>query len=1257
LKLPRIHNHLPKRSFLIAAAVLFLLSFLTAWFFQSKPSVGHHQKLLQRYITEQQEDAVNLLNDTGLLRRLVLHTESKESFDEIHQKKYGLFIFAETISESQDLLYWNKQEIIPPVPDFYEPDGIYSRQLINGYYVVHKKSLSLAGMSSNLVAYVLIPVLNQYYLETQASRTQFAHNEEAVSKIRFADKRTDFPVHSIDGVTLFFLEQAPLTAQGAADPVTLAIRLVGLILLLIYLHLFIETVEKKRGPWVAVATLATALIICRLVLYFLPGVFSLRQLPLFDPRFYAADSVNRSLGDLLISASFLCWIVLFAWAVLGPIKKIPVFLKGKGIIVAGVAAIFLLIFTTFQLAGIIYDLVANSKISFDVTDFFGLSIHSAFGFVVLALLVLTYHYFSRLLFRFILLAIPNLVYVYFTVAVVGLIFLTIRTGDLIVLFYLPILGWLVIYTLLLSQEQLIVNRLRITIAGMLFWLFVFSVSLAVLIMQGNQEREWRERQAIAEKYDELSDPNKARALNIALAFLTEDFLKKNFKRFYREPENRLLRDSFITTNSLGYFNSYNTSFYVFDAQGQPVNNLDNRSYEELDNILALQSKRVEGSLGLHYYETAFDEFIYITKREVTDDEGEKRGSLFIVSAPKHFETANDLYPNLFRQTSGNNIDRSPIYSYAIYKAGKLIKHSTRYGFSTQLGTAELPTQEFEKREGNGNTELWFKASTNKTVVIARKKDSLIESITMFSYLFCAFLFMVGVLQFFNFLIKLARNRNSALMFSSWNIRSQIHGTIIFISVLSFLIIGAATISFFSSRFNRNNIERLSRTASGAVAEMEQKVDKAGLLVNNVINFSDSASSNTLKTAIDEIANVHSMIVNIYDLDGNLRVTSDADIYRRGLLSTKMHPKAYFNLRNLHKVQFVDNEHINQFEYQSIYTAIRNTKGDTYAYLNVPSFNAPLELNQEISNFIVTIINLNAFIFLIAGVIALFITNRITRSFSVISDKMKEITLGRANEEIVWTRNDEIGELVKQYNKMVHQLERSADALAKSEREGAWREMARQVAHEIKNPLTPMKLSIQYLQRAIQTNQPNVQQLTSNVATTLIEQIDHLSKIAADFSQFANIGNKKVEEIDLHNVLRSLVDLYTSNPNMQMEWNPLSYPLMMRADKTHMNRLFTNLLTNAVDACSEARGCLISIDEKTENNFVTISIRDNGEGIPEEMRSKIFTPNFTTKTSGTGLGLAMCKSIVEQAGGSIWFQTKEGEGTTFYVRLPLLNQSF
>ncbi|MBC7902309.1 MAG: GHKL domain-containing protein, partial [Gemmatimonadaceae bacterium] len=230
---------------------------------------------------------------------------------------------------------------------------------------------------------------------------------------------------------------------------------------------------------------------------------------------------------------------------------------------------------------------------------------------------------------------------------------------------------------------------------------------------------------------------------------------------------------------------------------------------------------------------------------------------------------------------------------------------------------------------------------------------------------------------------------------------------------------------------------------------------------------------------------------------------------------------------------------------------------------------------------------------------------------------------------------------------------SAAQLAKSEREGAWREMARQVAHEIKNPLTPMKLSIQYLQKAIHNNSPNVKEMTSSVAKTLVEQIDHLSKIAADFSQFANIGNPRSEVFDLHEMLHSLTSLYLATENLEFDWKPVPQRIMLFADKTQLNRLFTNLLQNAVEACEEEDVKLVVMEEELEGENIVVKITDNGEGIPEHIQAKIFTPNFTTKTSGTGLGLAMSKSIVEQAKGELWFETNEARGTTFFVRLPLL----
>jgi nitrogen fixation/metabolism regulation signal transduction histidine kinase len=417
---------------------------------------------------------------------------------------------------------------------------------------------------------------------------------------------------------------------------------------------------------------------------------------------------------------------------------------------------------------------------------------------------------------------------------------------------------------------------------------------------------------------------------------------------------------------------------------------------------------------------------------------------------------------------------------------------------------------------------------------------------------------------------------------------------------------------------------------------------------------DSLGTDRLATAIAGIAEIHNVDVNLYNTSGSLTVSSQPLVYNKGILSRLMDPEAFYNMQSLRRIQHVQNEHAGRLSYLSIYVPLKDENRNVQGYINIPYFTSSRDLNQEISNFLVTLINLNAFIFLIAGVIAVFLTNRITRSFSWIGERMREINLGKHNEEISWTRKDEIGGLVSEYNKMVKKLEQSAVDMAKSEREGAWREMARQVAHEIKNPLTPMKLSIQYLQKAIDNNAPNVKELSSSVAGTLIEQIEYLSKIASEFSQFANIGNIRNEVFDVHETLHSLVLLHSLQDHAMVTWQPLPVKVMVSADRTQINRLFTNLLQNAIEAIPEEKQGEVILQEELRDGEVIISVQDNGGGIPEDMESKIFSPNFTTKTSGTGLGLAMCKGIVEQAKGRIWFDTRLGEGSIFYIALPLAN---
>ena len=278
---------------------------------------------------------------------------------------------------------------------------------------------------------------------------------------------------------------------------------------------------------------------------------------------------------------------------------------------------------------------------------------------------------------------------------------------------------------------------------------------------------------------------------------------------------------------------------------------------------------------------------------------------------------------------------------------------------------------------------------------------------------------------------------------------------------------------------------------------------------------------------------------------------------------------------------------------------------------------------------------------------------ISKPISSIVDRLKEFKLGGRNAKLVWDRQDELGILIDEYNIMVEKIEDSAEILAQSEREEAWREMAKQVAHEIKNPLTPMKLSIQYLQHAHRSNPDNIEPLMKRVCNTLVEQIDNLSQIASEFSNFAKMPKAENQKIELNHLVRSVYDLFKEHRDKKISLKIPTEAFYVYADKNHLIRVLNNLVKNAIQAIPDERVGVIDISLIERDNKAVVIVKDNGTGIDDKMKEKVFVPNFTTKNSGTGLGLAISKSIIDSVSGSIYFETEVGIGTSFYVVLPIM----
>jgi len=1244
---------LRKNAYLILGTViLFAVAYIIILYLAGDTSTKLLRNSIESFLQKRESDFNRLSKDTNLIRNLFGQEYTKNELDKLVEKQYGILIYQKDSANAYTLKFWSDQSSVVPDSLLARPDGNYFVVLSNGQYELVKKTFNnIFYKPIYLVA--LIPVRWQYYVSPENLKPEFVRFSSAERRVRISTVPTELPVTSSYGNILFYLQKVEGYHAAKYSGPLLTLILCGVLLLMVVLHNIARSIAEQFGRFTGIVFLVVAILLLRTFIYSFPSFLHLRQYELFDPTIYSSNFVLRSLGDLLINALLFCWIILFIKQEIAA-YSLPLFRSWwkRWLIVTIVLAV--MVVTTFVFADIVQSLVADARISFNVTNFFSLTIYSVIGFIVLAALALSYFFFTQILIKLIRGYIVNRSMIaYIIIAFAGLTILTFDHDTAAVELNIYVLIWLLLYVWVMLRNVFSGLNYRLNVSEVLFWLFVFSISISVIIIFENRKIEFEQGRKFADRLAEQFDPSSEKMVTMSLIYFDNDFLYQNFDRLKDPAANRFIKDSMINNNFSGYTDKYETKIYTYDSTEKPLYNKDPVSFDTLNTIFKLQGKPASIP-DLKYYEKSFDKFTYIYKKTIESPSKKIFGYLFILATPKNYKSGG-LVPELTQQRTEYLPEYSPFSSYAIYSDMNLsffYNNYDNYPFPIELTESQIPKKDFVTRRNGSYDELWHSISEDKIIVIAKRDNFVTEAITLFAYLFSSFLLLVALFWFASVLIQTRLHWSQLREYLQLNIRSQIHTTIIFVSLFLFIVIGVATIFFLINRYNRNNQDQLSNSLKVMVSEIQNKLP--GLTdVSNNANLEDVYSRDELEKLANSVASIHGMDINLYNLKGRMIVSSNPFVYTKGILSERMHPLAYYYMHQLGSIEYFNNEKIGGLSYLSIYCPIRLGSGKACAFLNIPYFKTEYELNDEISKFLVTIINLNVFIFLIAGTVALFLTNRITSSFTLISEKMQQMNLSKTNEIIEWKTNDEIGGLIREYNKMVEKLEESAAALAKSEREGAWREMARQVAHEIKNPLTPMKLSIQYLQKAITNNSVNVKELTANVANTLVEQIDHLSKIAADFSQFANIGNPKNEVFDLHEMLYSLTSLYETTENLLFKWVPVPQRIMVYADKTQLNRLFTNLLQNALEACNSEEKCVVSVSEELKDESIIIKVTDNGEGIPESMHTKIFMPNFTTKSSGTGLGLAMSKTIVEQAKGKIWFETIVGKGTTFFVELPVL----
>jgi len=524
----------------------------------------------------------------------------------------------------------------------------------------------------------------------------------------------------------------------------------------------------------------------------------------------------------------------------------------------------------------------------------------------------------------------------------------------------------------------------------------------------------------------------------------------------------------------------------------------------------------------------------------------------------------------------------------------------------------------------------YRHSPGIFVMVSKKQDRVIQFISLFSFLFTSLALVISLIFLLNVFFKFIPDGWRLRLAKGQSIRRRIQYVILGVLILSFATVFAVT-SFYLRDF---------RTDEPSVLTEKQRLGLQ-FLRDRLVNSADSTTSLSSVNSYTE----NNVQYNIYGTSGKLLSESQNSIF-------KLAPKSLTNNSSTSSTEGI--ALVNYQNWSGAFQRMPFNKSNVV--VSVTENQADSSDDYFINNLLGTLLNVYIFLFVVASSIALTFSDTITRPLLKLREKFSSVKIGRSNEPIDWHSNDELGQLINDYNRMIAKIEDSVNTLTMTERELAWREMAKQVAHEIKNPLTPMKLSLQHMQMAAKRDPERAQELIDGIGKTLLEQIDNLAHIASEFSNFAKMPTPENKRVVLNEVASSVHDLFRKREDMDINLYIPIDEIYVFGDHHYMSRVLINLLKNAIQAIpNERRGSIEIHVYKDEENAI-IKVKDNGTGIPEAIQDKVFQPNFTSKNSGTGLGLAICANIVESFNGKIYFETTQNIGTTFFIEIPLMHMA-
>jgi len=1134
--------------------------------------------------------------------------------------------------KKDQLVYWSDNSISHAGFNAAIPDGQRFLFLSNAWFIVKPY------INDSMRVYGLVCIKTEYPYDNDFLPNRFLPDLglPRTTELLTEPQPGSFAIHDWEGIYLFSVrfsnnELRYMRVESYLVPFLWILCFFSLLLLL---NSIIRQVKRPRGKAVILGATIVLLFILRILQYKFHLPDDLYALDAFGPVPFARSLFLPSLGDVFAnSLLFLFIIYLFS----RDFHPSEIWLKrpGRKHLIPVLLLMFVLTACYLYTHYILSNLILHSTISFEAYRLASLNVYSILGLLIAAM-----HFAALLLIANKLLAYCTYSYPF---GKVFYLFVLINAGAFLVMYLadyrldgVSYLALIAMFALLMAMHYRGISVAVYTPLSAL--VIAFSVYLVFFISYYSNRKNNNNMRVMAENLAAQHDPVAEYLLVDISKLLSNDETLKRFLFNLDVPSEQIF--NYLRSNYFnGFWGKYTLQF--IDCWPETKIILEEAPIPEEMNCHVFYNQLIEtGSMQLpgtwfYFLDSPNGRINYLGTLRFMNPVNQKEVS-FYLELKSRLTSEEPGFPELLLDEKFRQNKLLEEFSYAKYFDNKLVTQSGSFPYSLELATYREKPSRFD-----GYDHFIYYLNADHVVIVSKPTTSLFDNLVSFSYIFLFFYFILII-------ILLSRNISRLGTEIELNFKNKIQFSVIAVLLVSLLLVGGGTIFFSIQQYQRKQHEILGEKIQSVYLELDHVLAYLKYLRSNWHNEEYAGLHQLLRRFSD----VFYSDINLYAPNGTLLATSRPEIFSQGLLGERMNPTAFSMMAGEKQAEFIHREHIGRLSYLSAYVPFVNAENDLLAYLNLPYFTRQNILRNDVTTLVVAVVNIYVLLMLITLALTVIISDQITRPLRMIQQKFSEIKLGKKNEIIVYRGKDEIAGLVDEYNRMVKELVNSMEKLARSERETAWREMAKQIAHEIKNPLTPMKLSVQHLQRSWNDNRADFDAHLEKVSRTLIEQIDNLSFIASEFSNFAKMPRANNEPVNAIEIIGSALALFDNTENVSFVFGHEQESIFVFADREQLSRVFINLIKNAIQAIPENRPGRVGIDVVLAGDRVRIGISDNGKGIEEEVQSKLFTPSFTTKTSGMGLGLSITKNIIESFGGHITFKTKINHGTTFIIELPV-----